>query len=53
MDEELAAFDVAEQNNVTDSLGGLYIGAAHDRRSSSFWSGLIDDVRIYDRVVTP
>lgn len=53
VDDELVAIDVAEQHNFPESLGGLYIGAAHDRRSSGFWSGLIDDVRIYNRVVMP
>jgi hypothetical protein len=33
--------------------GGLYIGAGKDLEPSSFFSGLIDNVRIYDRAVTP
>ncbi|MHC4806511.1 MAG: LamG-like jellyroll fold domain-containing protein, partial [Planctomycetota bacterium] len=33
--------------------GGLYIGAGKNLESGSFFSGLIDDVRIYDRAVTP
>jgi len=33
--------------------GGLYIGAGKSLEASSFWSGLIDDVRIYSRVVVP
>ncbi len=32
---------------------GLYIGADSHLTEGSFWSGLIDDVRIYDRVVEP
>jgi len=36
-----------------DSDGGLYIGACKDLEPGTFWSGLIDDVRIYDRVVEP
>ncbi len=35
------------------SNGGLYIGAAKDLDATSFFSGLIDDVRIYNRVVRP
>ncbi len=35
------------------SNGGLYIGAAKDLDAGSFFSGLIDDVRIYDRAITP
>ncbi len=34
------------------SDGGLYIGAAKDLDAGSFWSGLIDDVRIYDVALT-
>jgi hypothetical protein len=33
--------------------GGLQIGDASNLASGSFWSGLIDEVRIYDRVVKP
>jgi hypothetical protein len=36
------------------SLGsGLYIGASKNREPGTFWSGLIDEVRIYNRVVKP
>jgi hypothetical protein len=35
------------------SDGGLYIGAAKDLDANSFFSGLIDDVRIYNRAVIP
>jgi hypothetical protein len=49
--------DVAE--DATDILylwasnGGLYVGADKNLEVDSFWSGLIDDVRIYNRAVTP
>ncbi len=33
--------------------GGLYIGAGSSLEPRSFWSGLIDDIRIYDRAVKP
>jgi hypothetical protein len=33
--------------------GGLYIGAGSRLEPGTFWSGLIDDVRIYNRVVSP
>ncbi len=33
--------------------GGLYIGAGSDLEPGSYWSGLIDDIRIYNRVVSP
>ncbi|MHC4440295.1 MAG: LamG-like jellyroll fold domain-containing protein [Planctomycetota bacterium] len=36
------------------SLGsGLYIGARKNREPGTFWSGLIDDVYIYNRAVKP
>jgi hypothetical protein len=33
--------------------GGLYIGTGSATQDGTFWSGLIDDVRIYDRVIRP
>ncbi|MHC4484881.1 MAG: LamG domain-containing protein [Planctomycetota bacterium] len=41
------------QPGLESSDGGLYLGAGKDLNAASFWSGLIDDVRIYDRAVTP
>jgi N-acetylneuraminic acid mutarotase len=35
------------------ATGGLYIGAGNALQAATFWSGLIDDVRIYNRAVTP
>jgi len=35
------------------TTGGLYVGAGSVLAPGSFWSGLIDDVRIYDRAVKP
>jgi len=35
------------------ATGGLVIGAGTGSQAGTFWSGLIDDVRIYDRVVEP
>ena len=34
-------------------VGGLNIGTGNTLTPGSFWSGLIDDVRIYDRAVSP
>jgi hypothetical protein len=31
----------------------LYIGAGNGFGAGTFWFGLIDDVRIHDRVVVP
>ena len=53
VDDELIASDVTLQNNFPSSQGGLYVGAGNNHHSDTFWSGLIDDVRIYDRVVEP
>ena len=41
------------QSALASSTGGLYIGANSKLTAGAFWSGLIDDVRIYNRVVQP
>ncbi len=43
------------QGGLQGSRGDLTIGAGNnlDLDPGAFWSGLIDDVRLYDRVVTP
>ena len=41
------------QDGLAGSNGGLYIGAGKTLDATSFWSGLIDDVRIYNRAVNP
>jgi len=41
------------QTHLPECAGGLYIGCGHDPTAGSFWSGLIDDVRVYNRAVTP
>ncbi len=41
------------QTNLVGSENGLYIGAGTAMEPGSFWSGLIDDVRIYNRAVRP
>jgi len=41
------------QTDLEASENGLYIGAGTAMEPGSFWSGLIDDVRIYNRAVTP
>jgi hypothetical protein len=42
-----------EQTNLAASENGLYIGAGTAMEPGSFWSGLIDDVRIYNRALRP
>jgi hypothetical protein len=39
--------------SLESATAGLYIGTSKGMEPGSFWSGLIDDVRIYDRAVTP
>jgi N-acetylneuraminic acid mutarotase len=51
VDDVLVAEDI--QVNLQDSFGGLYIGTGKTMESGTYWSGLIDDVRIYNRVVSP
>ena len=42
------AKDNAVQNPLKSATGGLYIGAGKTLSTGTFFSGLIDDVRIYD-----
>jgi len=44
---------VSKVCNAGISDNGLYIGAGKRLDAETFWSGLIDDVRIYNRAVTP
>ncbi len=39
--------------NLVSSDKGLYLGGGRSLAAGTFWSGLIDDVRIYERAVTP
>jgi hypothetical protein len=41
------------QSSLEACAGGLYIGVGKDYAANSFFSGLIDDVRIYNRAVRP
>ncbi|MHC4440435.1 MAG: Kelch repeat-containing protein [Planctomycetota bacterium] len=41
------------QNGLANAFGGLYIGCGKSREPGSFFSGLIDDIRIYNRAVYP
>jgi len=38
---------------VGNSEGGPYIGTGKDMTLGTYWSGLIDEVRIYNRAVRP
>ncbi len=51
VDEEVAAQD--RQPGLVSATTALCIGAGSRLSKGSFWSGLIDDVRIYNRAVKP
>jgi hypothetical protein len=44
---------VGVQTNLSKAYGNLRVGAGRGLTATTFWSGLIDDVRIYDRAVQP
>ncbi len=41
------------QEGLKSSSNGLYIGTGSNLEPGTFWSGLSDDVRIYNRAVRP
>ena len=47
------AKDAAPLSSLEGAYGGLYFGASSTLAPDSFFSGLIDDVRIYNRAVHP
>jgi hypothetical protein len=51
VDDVLVAEDT--QTGLADCQGGLNIGCGKDMTPGTFFSGLIDDVRIYNRAVRP
>jgi hypothetical protein len=46
------AKDTAALGSLESATGGLHVGAAEDLNDDSFFSGLIDDLRIYDVALT-
>jgi len=52
-DKKEVATDAVSLIGVEASDGGLYLGAGNTLATGSFWSGLLDDVRIYDAVINP
>ena len=42
-----------EQDNLDISVNGLYFGTGKTMEPGTFFSGLIDDIRIYNRAVSP
>lgn len=51
VDDVITAIDT--QNALPSSEGDLYIGAGNDLEPETFWTGMIDDARIYNRAITP
>ena len=47
------AVDNTAQAGLESSDGGLYFGAANTLAPVTFWTDLLDDIRIYDQAVTP
>jgi hypothetical protein len=47
------ANDVTALSGLETATGGLYFGVGSSLASGTFFSGLIDDVRIYNRTVSP
>jgi hypothetical protein len=41
------------QTDLANSEGGLYFGVGSALAPMTFWSGLIDDIRIYNRAIDP
>jgi hypothetical protein len=50
VDGVIVAEDI--QSNLASSSNGLYIGAGKNLEDSTFFSGLIDDVRIYNKALS-
>jgi hypothetical protein len=50
VDGVLVAEDISAVSGAP-SEGGLYIGASKDLDATSFFSGMIDDVRIYNQAL--
>lgn len=51
VDDAIVAADT--HNPLGSSYGDLNIGAGKNLDPDTFWSGLIDDVRIYNRAMGP
>jgi len=47
------AKDAVTLSGLESAEGGLYLGASSTLAPDTFFSGLIDDVRIYNRAITP
>ena len=53
VDDAEVAKDSAPLSGLQGATGGLYFGAGSILKEGTFWSGLIDDVRIYEKAINP
>jgi lysophospholipase L1-like esterase len=53
VDGQVAAADTRKLGKLKPSTAGLFVGVGSDLDAVTFWSGRIDDVRIYNRAVKP
>jgi acyl-CoA thioesterase-1 len=53
MDDIEVAVDSQPINNLLSSHAGFYFGAGPGLETDSFWTGMIDDLRIYKRAILP
>jgi sialidase-1 len=53
MDDVEVAIDTYSINNLLSSRAGFYFGAGPRLEIGSFWTGAIDDIRIYKRAIFP
>jgi N-acetylneuraminic acid mutarotase len=53
VDDIEVAKDTTAQNPLKSADGGLHIGASNTLATGTYFSGLIDDIRIYNRAVSP
>jgi hypothetical protein len=53
VDGTAVAVDAAPLPGMGSAEGGLYFGAGSTLAPGTFFSGLIDDIRIYDRAINP
>jgi hypothetical protein len=51
--DNLIVAEDTQAGELQDSAGGLNIGCNKDITLGTFWTGLVDDIRIYHRAVKP
>ena len=51
--DDIPVAEDAKAGQMPTAIGATHVGAGSTLTSGSFWKGLIDDVRIYNRTVKP